>query len=97
MSELVQNFADLGDVGLHYVSARHGPLVVLLHGWPQTSYMWRDVRAVTSPRWSNPNCWLERCRRSSGRCGNPEIGLTRKANGDAFRANQRQREYKGRQ
>ncbi len=35
--------ADLGDVRLHYVTAGEGPAVVLLHGWPQTWYMWRDV------------------------------------------------------
>ena len=36
-------FADLGDVRLHYLIAGKGPAVVLLHGWPQTSHMWRDI------------------------------------------------------
>ena len=36
-------YADLGDVRLHYVMAGQGPAVVLLHGWPQTWYMWRSV------------------------------------------------------
>lgn len=36
-------YADLDDVRLHYVTAGRGPAVVLLHGWPQTWYMWRDV------------------------------------------------------
>jgi pimeloyl-ACP methyl ester carboxylesterase len=30
-------------VRLHYVMAGQGPAVVLLHGWPQTWYMWREV------------------------------------------------------
>ncbi|QIN79460.1 alpha/beta fold hydrolase [Rubrobacter marinus] len=34
-------YADLGDVRLHYVEAGEGPLVVLLHGFPQTHRMWR--------------------------------------------------------
>ena len=36
-------YADLGEVRIHYVTAGQGPVVVLLHGWPQTWYMWRDV------------------------------------------------------
>jgi pimeloyl-ACP methyl ester carboxylesterase len=35
--------ADVGDVRLHYVTAGDGPAVILLHGWPQSWYMWRDV------------------------------------------------------
>lgn len=37
------DYADLGDVRLHYVTAGEGPAVVLLHGWPQTWFMWRDI------------------------------------------------------
>ena len=40
---LKHDYADLGDVRLHYVSGGTGPAIVLLHGWPQTWYMWRDV------------------------------------------------------
>lgn len=36
-------FTDLGDVRLHYVTAGAGPAVVLIHGWPQTWFMWRDI------------------------------------------------------
>jgi pimeloyl-ACP methyl ester carboxylesterase len=44
MAEMFQHaYANLGDVRLHYVTAGRGPAVVLLHGWPQTWYMWRDV------------------------------------------------------
>ena len=38
---LESNYADLGDVRLHYVEAGEGPLVVLLHGFPQSHHMWR--------------------------------------------------------
>ena len=39
--ELAHHYADLGDVRLHYVEAGEGPLVVLLHGFPQFWYEWR--------------------------------------------------------
>lgn len=34
-------YAELGDVRLHYVEAGEGPLVVLLHGFPEFWYGWR--------------------------------------------------------
>ena len=35
------SYADLGEVRLHYVEAGEGPLVVLLHGFPDFWYSWR--------------------------------------------------------
>jgi pimeloyl-ACP methyl ester carboxylesterase len=35
--------ADVGGVTLHYLTAGHGPAVVLLHGYAQTSRMWRPI------------------------------------------------------
>ena len=48
LSDLIEHrYADLGDVRLHYVEAGEGPLVVLLHGFPQFWYMWRfQIRAL---------------------------------------------------
>jgi pimeloyl-ACP methyl ester carboxylesterase len=40
---LSHHHADLGDVILHYVKAGQGPVVVLLHGIPQTWYEWRHI------------------------------------------------------
>ena len=34
-------YIDLGEVRLHYVEAGEGPLVVLLHGFPEFWYSWR--------------------------------------------------------
>ena len=39
--ELAHRYADLGDVRLHYIEAGEGPLVLLLHGFPQFWYQWR--------------------------------------------------------
>ncbi len=38
---LREDYADLGGVRLHYVEAGDGPLVVLLHGFPEFWYGWR--------------------------------------------------------
>jgi pimeloyl-ACP methyl ester carboxylesterase len=38
---LRDGYADLGEVRLHYVEAGDGPLVVLLHGFPDFWYSWR--------------------------------------------------------
>jgi epoxide hydrolase 4 len=40
-SELRDGYADLGEVRLHYVEAGDGPLVVLLHGFPEFWFSWR--------------------------------------------------------
>ncbi|MCY2965842.1 MAG: alpha/beta hydrolase [Planctomycetota bacterium] len=37
-----EGFADSDGVKIHYVTAGEGPLVVLLHGFPDFSYSWRD-------------------------------------------------------
>jgi epoxide hydrolase 4 len=38
---LREGYADVGDVKLHYVETGDGPLVVLLHGFPEFWYGWR--------------------------------------------------------
>jgi epoxide hydrolase 4 len=39
--ELREGYADVGDATLHYVEAGEGPLVVLLHGFPEFWFGWR--------------------------------------------------------
>src|SRR4029450_13956071 len=39
--ELREGYADVGDQSLHYVDAGDGPLIVLLHGFPEFWFGWR--------------------------------------------------------
>ena len=41
-SELRDGYAEIGDQRLHYVEAGEGPLIVLLHGFPEFWYGWRQ-------------------------------------------------------
>jgi pimeloyl-ACP methyl ester carboxylesterase len=41
-SGLREGYVEVGDVRLHYLEAGDGPLVVLLHGFPEFSYGWRQ-------------------------------------------------------
>jgi haloacetate dehalogenase len=43
--------AQAGDLRMHFVEAGDGPAVVLLHGWPQTSYCWRRLIPALSERY----------------------------------------------
>jgi pimeloyl-ACP methyl ester carboxylesterase len=40
-SELREGYAEIGDQRLHYVETGEGPLIVLLHGFPEFWYGWR--------------------------------------------------------
>ncbi len=44
-----EGYADLSDVQLHYVEAGDGPLVILLHGFPEFWYGWRlQIKALAA-------------------------------------------------
>lgn len=36
-------FGNVNGIRMHYVSAGEGPLVLLLHGWPQTWFAWHGI------------------------------------------------------
>lgn len=52
MSAITHHHADLGEVALHYVTAGAGDPVVMLHGWPQTWFLWRDVIPALAEQYS---------------------------------------------
>ena len=42
-SPITSHFATVEGIRIHYLSAGHGPAVILLHGYTQTSLMWRSL------------------------------------------------------
>lgn len=43
MTDLKSSFVDAAGLRLHYVEAGEGKPVLLLHGWPTSSFLWRNV------------------------------------------------------
>ncbi len=43
---------DVGGTKLHYLSAGHGPAVILLHGYAETSRMWRPLIPLLADRFT---------------------------------------------
>ena len=44
--------ADIEGVKLHYLAAGHGPGVILLHGYTQTSRMWRPIMPLLAEKFT---------------------------------------------
>lgn len=42
-ADIASRTADVDGVKLHYLTAGHGPAVVLLHGYAETSLMWKPI------------------------------------------------------
>jgi pimeloyl-ACP methyl ester carboxylesterase len=41
-------YADSNGVRIHYATLGHGPLIVMIHGFPDFWYTWRDQMAALS-------------------------------------------------
>ena len=68
-------FADVNGVKLHYLVAGKGDPVVLLHGFAETSHMWRPLIA----RLSDKHTVIAPDLRGFGQSSAPEGGYTKKA------------------
>jgi len=49
---IVSRTADIDGVKLHYLTAGRGPAVILLHGYTQTSRMWRPIIPLLAQKFS---------------------------------------------
>jgi pimeloyl-ACP methyl ester carboxylesterase len=50
MTGIAHRYATLSAVKMHYVEAGDGPVLALLHGYPETWYEWRHVIPLLAPR-----------------------------------------------
>ncbi len=51
-STIVARDAQIDGVRLHYLAAGHGPAVILLHGYTQTSRMWRPIMPLLAAKFT---------------------------------------------
>lgn len=51
MIEIKRNVVRANGINQHYRVCGEGPDMVLLHGWPQTSYSWRKVLPLLAPHY----------------------------------------------
>jgi pimeloyl-ACP methyl ester carboxylesterase len=49
---IVSRSATVEGVSLHYLTAGHGPMVVLIHGYAETSRMWRPIMPILAERFT---------------------------------------------
>ena len=49
---IVSRMAEVDGVKLHYLTAGHGPAVILLHGYAETSRMWRPIIPVLAEKFT---------------------------------------------
>jgi pimeloyl-ACP methyl ester carboxylesterase len=49
---IASRIAEVDGVKLHYLTAGHGPAVILLHGYTQTSRMWRPIIPVLAGKFT---------------------------------------------
>jgi haloacetate dehalogenase len=73
---------EVNGIRMHYRHAGDGPLVVLLHGWPQTSHMWRLIVAPLAERYTV----LAPDLRGYGRSDAPSSGYDKRAMASDVRA-----------
>jgi haloacetate dehalogenase len=51
MVEIERHIVRANGINIHYRACGNGPPLVLLHGWPQTSYAWRKVMTRLAPHY----------------------------------------------
>ena len=52
MNNIASNAADIDGIQLHYLSAGQGPALILMHGYAETSLMWRPIIPVLAERFT---------------------------------------------
>ena len=52
MNTIASRTAEIDGVKLHYLTAGHGPPLILLHGYAETSLMWKPIMPLLAERFT---------------------------------------------
>jgi pimeloyl-ACP methyl ester carboxylesterase len=79
---IVSRTADIDGVKLHYLTGGHGPTVILLHGYAETSRMWRPIIPVLAEKFTViapdlPALAIPEFRRTRSTWRRPRVAFTR--------------------
>lgn len=47
-ANITSAYTQVGDVKIHYLTAGEGEPVLLLHGWPTSAYLWRNILPIVA-------------------------------------------------
>src|SRR5579859_4458618 len=50
-TKVEHHYADSSGVKIHYAAMGKGPLVIMIHGWPDFWYTWRDQMEALAPHY----------------------------------------------
>ena len=50
-TQITSSYTDVDGVKIHYRSAGNGPTILLLHGWPTSSFLYRDIIEKVSTKY----------------------------------------------
>src|SRR3954468_14998385 len=51
-TDIASRMSEVNGLKLHYLTAGHGPTVILLHGYTQTSRMWKPIIPLLAERFT---------------------------------------------
>ena len=48
---ITPQFTKVDGINIHYLSAGEGAVILLIHGWPTSAYLWRNIMPELSKKY----------------------------------------------